>query len=120
MDFNNLLNRILSELPIPVIVGVAAVIMLVYISQFIAIEIENRIENKYKRQIRFFDHKKIWLSVFWCIIVAVSLAIAEFIQWDEVFFYCLFLLGASSLLYEVFLKKLGFAERKELTEDEDS
>ena len=107
MDFNSILNTVKDYVPVPVIVAVVAVIMLVYGSIYIASIIENAIEAKCKKQIRIFDHKKIWLSVFWCAVVSVALALAGFIAWRECFYYGLLILGASTFLYEAFLKKLG-------------
>ena len=107
MDFNTILNTVKDYVPVPVIVAVVAVIMLVYGSMYIASVIEEAVEKHYCRQIKIFDHKKIWLSVFWCVIVSVALALAKFIKWREVFYDWLLILGASTFLYEVFLKKLG-------------
>lgn len=107
MDFITILNIIKEYVPIPVIVAVAAVIMLVYGSLKIAGIIEDAVETKTGKQIKIFDHKKIWLSVFWCAVVSVALALAGFIAWREFFYYGLCILGASTFLYEAFLKKLG-------------
>lgn len=107
MDFNSILNIVKEYVPIPVIVAVVAVIMLVYGSMYIAGVIEHAIETKKGKQIKIFDHKKIWLSLFWCIAVSITLALAKYIQWRELAYYCLLILGASTFLYEAFLKKLG-------------
>ncbi len=107
MDFNSILNIVKEYVPIPVIVAVAAVIMLVYGSITLAGIIEDYLEERSGKQIKIFDHKKIWLSLFWCIVVSVTLALASFIQWRETPYYCLLILGASTFLYEAFLKKLG-------------
>ena len=107
MDFNSILNVVKEYVPIPVIVAVVAVIMLVSFSIKIAGIIEEYLEEDTGRQIKIFDHKKIWLSLFWCIVVSVTLALAAFIQWKETPYYCLFILGASTFLYEAFLKKAG-------------
>lgn len=107
MDFNYILNIVKEYVPIPVIVAVAAVIMLVYGSIKIAGIVEAYLEEKYGKQIKIFDHKKIWLSVFWCVIVSVALAVGKFIEWKQVLYYWLLILGASTFLYEAFLKKLG-------------
>lgn len=107
MDFNSILNIVKEYVPVPVIVAVVAVIMLVYVSIYIASMIEDAIEAKKGRQIKIFDHKKIWLSVFWCAVVSVALALAKFIKWDEFLYYFFVILGASTFLYEAFLKKLG-------------
>ena len=107
MDFNSILELVKQYVPVPVIVAVAAVIMLVYGSMALASVIEEYLEERSGKQIKIFDHKKIWLSLFWCIVVSVTLAMAKFIQWREMAYYALLILGASTFLYEAFLKKLG-------------
>lgn len=113
MDFNYILSIIKEYVPVPVILAVVAVIMLVNVSIKIASIIEAAIEEKKGRQIKIFDHKKIWLSVFWCAVVSVALALAGFITWREYFYYGLVILGASTFLYEAFLKKIGFKKEEE-------
>lgn len=115
MDFTTILNiikEIKEYVPIPVIVAVAAVIMLVNVSIKIASKIEEAVEAKTGKQIKIFDHKKIWLSVFWCAVVSVALALAKFIAWREAVYYGLLILGASTFLYEAFLKKIGFKKEE--------
>ena len=107
MDFNSILELVKQYVPVPVIVAVAAVIMLVYGSMALASVIEEYLEERSGKQIKIFDHKKIWLSLFWCIVVSATLAMACYIQWKESPYYCLLILGASTFLYEAFLKKLG-------------
>lgn len=112
MDFNTILNTVKEYVPVPVIVAVAAVIMLVYGSLKIAKIIEDYLEERDGKQIKIFDHKKIWLSFFWCIVVSVTLAMAGFIAWRETPYYGLFILGASTFLYEAFLKKIGIKKEE--------
>lgn len=107
MDFISILQTVKEYVPIPVIVAVAANIMLVYGSSFIVSVIEEYLEDTYGKQFKFFDGKKVWLSAFWCIILSVTLALAKFIEWRELPFYLFVILGASTFLYEAFLKKLG-------------
>ena len=107
MDFNSILNTVKEYVPVPVIVAVVCVIMLVYGSTYIASAIEESVEQKKGKQIKIFDHKKIWLSAFWCIVLTVALALSKAIQWKEVLYYWLLILGASTFLYEAFLKKIG-------------
>lgn len=107
MDFNTILNTVKEYVPIPVIVAVAAVIMLVYGSMYIAGIVEDYLEERDGKQIKIFDHKKVWLNLFWSIIVSVTLALAKFIEWRELAYYALLILGASTFLYEAFLKKAG-------------
>ncbi len=107
MDFISILQTVKEYIPIPVIVAVAANIMLVYGSQWLVTQIENYLEDKNKKQYKLFDGKKVWLSVIWCVVLSVTLALAKFIEWRELPFYLFVILGASTFLYEAFLKKLG-------------
>lgn len=113
MDFNSILNIVKEYVPIPVIVAVVAVIMLVYGSMYVAGMVEAYLEEKEGRQIKIFDHKKIWLSFLWCVVVSVTLALAKFIAWRELAYYTLLILGASTFLYEAFLKKAGIKSDKD-------
>ena len=113
MDFNYFLNIVRDYIPVPVIVAVVCVIMLVYGSMFIAGAIEEAVETKKGKQIKLFDHKKIWLSLFWCILMTITLAISKFIEWDQVPYYIFIILGASTFLYEAFLKKLGMKKEED-------
>jgi hypothetical protein len=107
MDFISILQIVKEYIPIPVIVAVAANIMLIYGSTFFASIIENYLEDAWNKQVKFFDHKKIWLSFLWSIIITITLALAKFIEWRETPFYIFVILGASTFLYEAFLKKFG-------------
>ena len=107
MDFISILQTVKEYIPIPVLVAVAAVIMLVYGSSLFFTVLEAFLEESWNRQIKFFDHKKIWLSLIWCVIASLTLALAKFITWRETPFYMFVILGASTFLYEAFLKKLG-------------
>ena len=107
MDFNSIINTVKEYVPIPVIVAVVCVIMLVYGSTYIASAIEESVEQKKGKQIKIFDHKKIWLSAFWCVVLTIALAVSKAIAWKEVLYYWLLILGASTFLYEAFLKKIG-------------
>ena len=107
MDISALFSVFKEYVPIPVVVAVAANIMLVYGSVWIVTVIENYLEEKNGKQYKFFDGKKVFLSAFWCIILSVTLALAKFIAWREMPFYLFVILCASTFLYEGFLKKLG-------------
>lgn len=117
MDFGSLINTVKEFIPGCVIIAVFAVIMLTYGSLFIASIIEDIVEAKFKKQIKIFDHKKIWLSLFWSVVISITLVLANFISWKEVFYYTLVILGASTFLYEAFLKKMGVKDDKETTDN---
>jgi hypothetical protein len=107
MDFISILQTVKEYLPIPVIVAVVAVIMLVSGSSIFLGVVEEYLEEEWNRQIKFFDHKKIWLSLIWCIVASLTLALAKFIEWCEMPFYLFVIMGASTFCYEAFLKKVG-------------
>ncbi len=117
MDFGSLINTIKEFIPGCVIIAVFAVIMLTYGSLFIASLIEDIVETATKKQIKIFDHKKIWLSLFWSVVISITLVFANFISWKEVFYYTLVILGASTFLYEAFLKKMGVKDDKETSDN---
>lgn len=100
------LETIKQYVPIAVIVSVVVVIALTYTFSFLINNIEDYLEGKKRKQIHFFDHKKVWLSLFWCVICGVTIAAANFIAWKEVPFYVLVILGGSTLLYESVIKKV--------------
>jgi 4-hydroxybenzoate polyprenyltransferase len=107
MDLSALFNTVKEYIPVPVIVAVVAVIMLVYGSSIFLGVVEEYLEEEWNRQIKFFDHKKIWLSLIWCIVASLTLALAKFIEWREMPFYLFVIMGASTFCYEAFLKKVG-------------
>ena len=107
MDLSALFNVVKEYIPIPVIVAVIAVIMLVYGSSLFLSVVEEYLEETWGRQIKFFNHKKIYLSLIWCIISSLTLALAKFIEWREMPFYLFVIMGASTFCYEAFLKKFG-------------
>ena len=107
MELSALFSVVKEYVPIPVIVAVAANIMLVYGSQWLVTQIENYLEEKNCKQYKFFDGKKVFLSAFWCVILSLTLSLAKFIEWREMPFYLFVILGASTFLYEAFLKKIG-------------
>lgn len=107
MDLSALFNTVKEYVPVPVIVAVVAVIMLVYGSSLFLGVVEEYLEEEWNRQIKFFDHKKIWLSLIWCVVASLTLALAKFIEWREMPFYLFVIMGASTFCYEAFLKKVG-------------
>ena len=111
MDFQAILNLLNGYIPASVIAAVFVCILLVYVSQAIADGFEKWIEERTGRQIKIFDHKKIWLSLFWCVVLSVSLATGGFILWQELFFYSFCILGGSSFFYNAFLKKFNMKEK---------
>ena len=71
MDFISILQTVKEYIPIPVIVAVAANIMLVYGSQWLVTQIENYLEDKNKKQYKLFDGKKMTGADNTCEVIAV-------------------------------------------------
>ena len=94
-------------LPLPVIISITTVICLVYLLGQIVTVIEEHIEARKGKQIKLFDHKKIWLSFPCCVLCSVTMAIAGYIEWKELLFYIFVVMGGSTFFYESIVKKIG-------------
>ena len=104
MELSAIISRILVFIPPAVFVATLATIVFVYLSQIIATKIEEAIEAKNGKQVRFFDHKRIWLTVFWAIAFTAILVVGGFITWQQSLLYMLVIMGLSGFLYNGFLK----------------
>ena len=113
MDLEYLFNVVKENIPVPVIIAVVSVIMLVDVTTTVIMLIEDAVEEKKGKQIKFFDHKKIWLSVFWCGIATCALAAASYIEWKQFAYWWLVILGASTFMYEAVLKRFGMKKEDE-------
>ena len=104
MEIGTIISMILGFIPPAVFVATFATIVFVYLSQIIATKIEEAIETKKGKQVGFFDHKKIWLTVFWAIAFTAILVVGGFITWQQSLLYMLVIMGLSGILYNGFLK----------------
>lgn len=104
----------LIEKYVPHAVIIATILVIYFVNKTlkIAASIEKKVEEKKGREIKFFDHKKIWLNVFWSVVFTAILAVAGFITWQQTVLYVFCISGLATLLYEAVLKKMG------LTDDE--
>lgn len=103
MDFTSIVNG----LPQAVLVAAILVVIFVKTTSVVVSKIEEKIEAKKGKEIKIFDHKKIWLSLFWCIIAVVLIAAAGFIAWRETPFYMFVIMGISTFCYEAIVKNFG-------------
>lgn len=104
MDFATIVSMIMGFIPPAVYVATIATIVFVYLSQVVADKIEKAIESKKGKEVTFFDHKKIWLTVLWAVIFTAILVIGGFITWQQSLLYMLVIMGLSGILYNGFLK----------------
>lgn len=105
MDFTSIIGMIVGFVPPAVYVASFAVIVFVYLTQFVVSKIEAVVEGKAGKQIAFFDHKRVWLTILWAVVFTAVLIVGEFIAWKEAFLYLLVIMGLSGILYNGFLKK---------------
>lgn len=101
------IDSILERLPEVIIIAAMLVIFFVQSTLSLAETIEEKLEKKYNKQIKIFDHKKIWLLLIWCIIATVILAVSGFIKWLETPFYLFVIMGIATFCYETVIKKLS-------------
>lgn len=106
----NYTKSILDHIPYQVIIAVFVVIIITELTKNFFTFIEKKVEEKKGKEIKFFDHTKIIFSLFWSLVLTVSFAIGKIYSWAELPLYFLVVVGAASILYELFWKKI-----KELT-----
>lgn len=96
-----------NYLPSAVITAALLVILMVNLTVMLVEILEEKIEAKKGKQIKFFDHKKIWLNALWSVIFTAALVIAGFIELKASFYYCLAIMGLSTFFYETIMKKFN-------------
>lgn len=110
MDFigfmTDYFKDVLSHIPYQVIVAVFAVIIITELTKQLLGLLEKVMEKKKGKEIRFFDHTKIILSVFWSFILNLSFCAGKIYSVAEFPLYMLVTVGGASVLYELVWKKL--------------
>lgn len=104
MELTSIISMVVGFVPAAVYVATVATIMFVYLSQIVAGKIESALEVKTGKQLGFFDHKRIWLTVFWAVVMTAVLVLGEFITWQQSLLYVLVIMGLSGILYNGVLK----------------
>ena len=89
--------------PPAVIMAVVLVVIFTELLKIVVAKIEIKLEKNGK-QIKLFDHKKIWLAVFWSVVFSIALVLAGFFEWRKLFVYTPAILGIAIFLYEAILK----------------
>ena len=101
----NYLKSILDRIPYQVIIAVFVVIIITELTKKFFAFIEKKVEAKKGKEIKFFDHTKIIFSLFWSLVLTVSFAIGKIYSWAELPLYFFGVVGAATVLYELFWKK---------------
>lgn len=91
----------------PPAVFMAVVLVVIFTEHLktVVAKIEIKLEKNGK-QIKLFDHKKIWLAVFCSVVFSIAFVLAGFFEWRKLFVYTPAILGIAVFLYEVILKPL--------------
>lgn len=91
--------------PVAVIMAVVLVVVLTEVLKKAVEKVEAVLERD-GRQIKVFDHKKIWLVVLCSVVLSMALVLAGFLEWRQLFVYTPAILGLAVFLYEAILKSL--------------
>ena len=79
---------------------------MVKMAKNILAKLEKKLEAKKGKEIKFFDHTKIILSLFWSLLLAVSFAFGKIYTWAELPLYFLVIVGGATILYELVWKQI--------------
>ena len=100
------LNNLLSYIPGEVSLGVLIIVFASEATKEILKSLEKILEEKKGKEIVLFDHTKVLLVLLWSLVVASFLAIAKIYSWNMMPLWCLGMYGASSIFYELILKRI--------------
>lgn len=93
-------------MPAAVTAAVVLVVILTEITKKIVGKIEEKLEARLDRQVKIFDHKKIWIALFWDVAVTVSLVIGGLVQKEAFLFYLFMIMGLSTFFYEALIRRI--------------
>ena len=99
-------KQVFEKMPYQVFVAVFAVIIITELTKNILAKLEKKLEAKKGKEIKFFDHTKIILSLFWSLLLAVSFAFGKIYTWAELPLYFLVIVGGATILYELVWKQI--------------
>jgi len=97
---------LLQTIPKEVIIAVIIVVVLTECTKKGLAKLEEKLEAKKGKEIKFFDHTKIIFVTVWAAVASILLAVAEVIAWKQLPLYGFCILGASVAAYEYIIKKV--------------
>ena len=102
------LQKVFIEIGIPyqVVFAIIAIVFLTEWTKTLAKNVEIYLEEKYKKEIKIFDHTKIIFLIFWSIMANICLVIGKVITWSLMPLYTFALIGVCSFCYELIIKKV--------------
>lgn len=107
---DQIISYLREVIPAPLVAGIIiSVLVVVFMTETtksVLTSLESWLEEKKGKEIKFFDHKKILLSIFWSILTTVFLVVAGKIKLSEYPLYLLVIIGASNVFYELILRTI--------------
>lgn len=100
------LKQVFEKMPYQIGIAVLVVIVITELTKKVLEKIEKKLEAKKGKEIKFFDHTKIIFSLFWSLVLSVSLALGKIFTWAEFPLYFLAIVGASTILYKLVWNKI--------------
>lgn len=101
------LKEFLEWLPKEVLLAVLIVVVLTECTKRALKVLEEKLEAKKGKEIKFFDHTKVIFVTLWSLIAAVILALANVYTWTQAPMYGFTIFGAAVACYEYIVKKIG-------------
>ena len=107
MEVKSILETIMPANAAAALIGaIMAVVLMTEFTKEILKMLEDYLEEKKGKQIKFFDHTKILLSIFWSVIIVMTLTLTNVFSKTDFVIYFFMIIGASNVFYELILKKL--------------
>lgn len=94
-------------IPTGIIIAIISVVMLTEATKLLLGHLECYLEEKKGKQIKFFDHTKIILTIVWSIVMTIVCVKSEVIEMNKCLLYFFVIIGAASCFYELILKKIN-------------
>lgn len=105
-----IIKTVLAEIPVMVWISIFIVIVNTYVTNVLIEKLEKKLETKKGKEIKIFNHKKIWVAFLWTLILSFVLYIANYIKLNDILIYFFMIMGFSTFLYEAFLKKFMYKD----------
>lgn len=101
------LKEFLEWLPKEVLLAVLIVVVITECTKRALKVLEEKLEAKKGKEIRFFDHTKIIFVTVWALVATVILGFAGVYTWTQAPMYGFTIFGAAVACYEYIVKKIG-------------
>lgn len=105
-----IIETVLAEIPVMVWIAIFIVIVNTYVTNVLIEKLEKKLETKKGKEIKIFNHKKIWVAFLWTLILSFVLYFTNHITLNNIIIYFFMIMGFSTFLYQAFLKKFMYKD----------